>query len=117
MQEWGLTKTFEYTILTLEATMNIYDFSVKTAQGEDKNLADYKGKVLLVVNTASKCGFTPQYEDLEKIYKEYKEQGLEILGFPSIQFTKAIIKAIEIEIKNNKKTKVFTLETEKNDSG
>lgn len=66
--------------------MSIYNFTAKKINGEEVNLSKYKGKVLLVVNTASKCGFTPQYEDLEKIYKEYKEQGLEILGFPSNQF-------------------------------
>lgn len=66
--------------------MNIYDFNVKNIKGEDVSLADYKGKVVLIVNTASKCGFTPQYEGLEALYKKYKDQGLIILGFPSNQF-------------------------------
>ena len=66
--------------------MSVYDFTVKTKRGEDKSLADYKGKVLLIVNTASKCGFTPQFEELQKLYDDYKDKGLEILGFPCNQF-------------------------------
>ena len=66
--------------------MNIYDFTVKTNKGIEKSLADYKGEVLLIVNTASKCGFTPQYEELEKIYAKHKDQGLVILDFPCNQF-------------------------------
>ncbi len=66
--------------------MSIYSYEAETIRGEQVSLEQYKGKVLIVVNTASKCGFTPQYEDLQKLYQEYKEQGLEILGFPSNQF-------------------------------
>lgn len=66
--------------------MNIYDFNVKTIDGEEICLNQYKGKILLIVNTASKCGFTPQYKDLEAIYNKYKDYGIEILGFPSNQF-------------------------------
>ncbi|MBR1640381.1 MAG: glutathione peroxidase [Treponema sp.] len=66
--------------------MSIYDFSVKNRQNEDVSLADYKGKVLLVVNTATGCGFTPQYEGLEKLYSAYHEKGLEVLDFPCDQF-------------------------------
>ena len=66
--------------------MNVYDFTVKTKRGEDKSLADYKGKVLLIVNVATKCGFTKQLGDIQKLYDTYKDRGLEILGFPSDQF-------------------------------
>ena len=64
----------------------IYDFSAQTLAGKPRKLSDYKGKVLLVVNTASKCGFTPQYAGLEELYKKYKSRGLVVLGFPSNQF-------------------------------
>ena len=66
--------------------MPIYDFTVKGKQGDDISLSDYKGKVLLVVNTATRCGFTPQYDGLQKLYDEYKEAGFEILDFPCNQF-------------------------------
>ena len=66
--------------------MNVYDFTVKTKRGEDKSLADYKGKVLLITNCASKCGFTPQYSELQKLYDDYKDKGFVVLGFPCNQF-------------------------------
>ncbi|WP_281647015.1 glutathione peroxidase [Parendozoicomonas sp. Alg238-R29] len=66
--------------------MSIYEFSAQTIKGETVSLEEYRGKVLVIVNTASKCGFTPQYKGLEAIYKKYQEQGLEILGFPCDQF-------------------------------
>ena len=68
--------------------MEIYDISVKDINGENVSLERYRGKVLLIVNTASKCGFTPQFAELENLYKEYKDSGLEILGFPCNQFAK-----------------------------
>lgn len=64
----------------------IYQFKVLDGQGDSVSLADYRGQVLLVVNTATQCGFTPQYEDLERIYQTYKEQGFTILDFPCNQF-------------------------------
>lgn len=64
----------------------VYDFSVKDRQGNDVSLNGYKGKVLLIVNTATGCGFTPQYDELEEMYKELKDKGFEILDFPCNQF-------------------------------
>ncbi|HLE56401.1 MAG TPA: glutathione peroxidase [Rhodothermia bacterium] len=65
---------------------NLYDVEVKTIDGENQTLASYEGKHLLIVNVASKCGFTPQYEGLEKLYRDFKDQGLVVLGFPCDQF-------------------------------
>lgn len=64
----------------------VYDFDATTIEGLDKHLADYRGKVLLIVNTASQCGFTPQYGPLQGLYEQYADRGLEILGFPCDQF-------------------------------
>lgn len=66
--------------------INIYGESVKTIDGNTKSLSDYKGKVLLIVNVASRCGYTPQYEGLENIYKKYQDKGFEILAFPCNDF-------------------------------
>jgi glutathione peroxidase len=66
--------------------MNIYDFNVKTIDGDEITLKDYKSKVLLIVNTASKCGFTPQYKGLEALYKKFGNDKFEILAFPCDQF-------------------------------
>lgn len=66
--------------------MNFYDFSAKKMDGQETKMEEYKGKVVLVVNTASKCGLTPQFKELEELYKEYKDRGFEILGFPCNQF-------------------------------
>ena len=66
----------------------VYDFTVKDRMGNEVSLSEYKGKVLLIVNTATGCGFTPHYEPLEAMYKDMKDQGLEILDFPCNQFAK-----------------------------
>ena len=66
--------------------MSIYDVDVTTIDGEQTTLAEFKGKTLMIVNVASKCGFTPQYEGLQKLYNAYRDRGFEILGFPCNQF-------------------------------
>jgi len=66
--------------------MSVYTFKAKNIRGEEKALSQYEGSVLLIVNTASECGFTVQYADLQKLYEKYKDRGLMILGFPSNQF-------------------------------
>lgn len=64
----------------------IYEFTAKNNKGKDMDFTQFKGKVLLIINTASKCGFTPQYKGLEELYKKYKDQGLAVIGFPCDQF-------------------------------
>ena len=66
--------------------MSLYDYTVKDSKGNDVSLKEYEGKVLLVVNTATGCGFTPQYQGLQEMYEKYKDQGFEILDFPCNQF-------------------------------
>jgi glutathione peroxidase len=74
------------SVILLGDSMSIYDFKVKTIDNEEITLNKYKNKVLLIVNVASKCGYTYQYEGLEELYKKYKDKGLSILGFPCNQF-------------------------------
>ena len=86
---FSLTFVFTISIFSFGGNKmknNIDDITVKDMNGKDVHLSDYKGKVLLIVNVASECGFTPQYEGLEKIYKKYKDKGFEILAFPCNQF-------------------------------
>lgn len=66
--------------------MSVYDYKATTLRGEEESLSKYKDKVLLVVNTASKCGFTPQFKGLQELYDKFKDRGFEVLGFPSNQF-------------------------------
>ena len=66
--------------------MSVYNYKAKTIQGDEKSLADYNGKVLLIVNTASECGFTPQFQELQELYEKYNTKGFEVLGFPCNQF-------------------------------
>jgi glutathione peroxidase len=73
----------------------VYDFEVKLPNGEKRSLKDYEGKVLIIVNTASKCGFTPQFKELQELYEKYQAKGLEILGFPCDQFNNQEFSNIE----------------------
>jgi glutathione peroxidase len=70
----------------MSAPQSLFDIQVETITGERTSMGDYQGKVLLIVNTASKCGFTPQFEGLQKLYETFHDQGLEVLGFPCNQF-------------------------------
>lgn len=72
--------------MTAATPTSVHDFTVRTIDGQDQSLSAYKGKTLLIVNVASRCGYTPQYEGLEKLYQRYKAQGLVVLGFPSNDF-------------------------------
>ena len=84
----ALNRANDKTETAMAATManSVYDFTLKDIDGKDASLAQYRGKVLLLVNVASRCGFTPQYEGLEKVYLQYKDRGLVILGFPANNF-------------------------------
>jgi len=84
---FSLLLILSINILAKDTPMKtIYDFKVNTIDGKEITLEQYKGKVILIVNVASKCGYTPQYDGLEALYKKYKEQGLVVLGFPCNQF-------------------------------
>ena len=81
-----MTAVILMTQLSMAAEKSVYDFTVKTIDGQDKSLSKYKGKVLLIVNTASRCGYTHQYKGMEAIYQQFKPQGFEILAFPANNF-------------------------------
>ncbi len=83
---WLIMIAFTQFVIAGEKKMDIYDFTVTTIAGKEKSMSEYKGKVLLIVNVASKCGFTPQYKGLEKLHEHYHDRGLRILGFPCNQF-------------------------------
>lgn len=72
--------------MTTQTSPSIYDFSASSIEGQPISLSTFKDKVLLIVNTASQCGFTPQYQSLQSVYSKYKDQGFEVLGFPCNQF-------------------------------
>jgi glutathione peroxidase len=80
-------RTPDLSVRAIEANMStVYDFAARDITGREVSMSDYRGRVLLIVNTASKCGFTPQYEGLEKLYDDLREKGLVVLGFPCNQF-------------------------------
>jgi glutathione peroxidase len=83
---WSVTLYAQTEEKIMEQQPKLYSFSMKTIDGKDKPLSEYKGKVLLIVNVASKCGNTPQYKGLESIYEKYKDRGFMILGFPANNF-------------------------------
>ena len=83
---WSVTIYAQTEEKIMEQQPKLYSFSMKTIDGKDKPLSEYKGKVLLIVNVASKCGHTPQYKGLESIYEKYKDRGFMILGFPANNF-------------------------------
>ncbi len=85
--------------LSNASAQSVYDFNVKNDEGKEVSLSDYKGKVILIVNTATRCGFTPQYKELEELYQKYSQSGLEILDFPCNQFGQQAPGSIE-EIHN-----------------
>lgn len=85
MKKLFFTLVAVFCVLTLSA-QNVYDFKVANGEGDTISLADYRGKVLLVVNTATRCGFTPQYAELQEMYAAYRHQGFEVLDFPCNQF-------------------------------
>lgn len=77
-----------FATFAMAQNQSIYDYEVETIDGKTITLSQFKGKKILIVNTASKCGYTPQYEDLQKLHEEYKDQGLVIIGFPANDFMK-----------------------------
>jgi len=94
--------------------MKIYDFTVKNRKGENISLENFKGKVLLIVNTATRCGFTPQYDELENLYEKYNKEGFEVLDFPCNQFGNQAPESDEFDPKH-KLTSILNEMLSKND--
>ena len=86
LKKFLICSLWAFLSLSNASAQSVYDFNVKNDEGKEVSLSDYKGKVILIVNTATRCGFTPQYAPIEQMYKDYHEKGLEILDIPCNQF-------------------------------
>ena len=99
LKKFLICSLLAFLSLSNASAQTVYDFNVKNDEGKEVSLSDYKGKVMLIVNTATRCGFTPQYKELEELYQKYSQSGLEILDFPCNQFGQQAPGSIE-EIHN-----------------
>lgn len=99
LKKFLICSLLAFLSLSNASAQTVYDFNVKNDEGKEVSLSDYKGKVMLIVNTATRCGFTPQYKELEELYQKYSQSGLEILDFPCNQFRQQAPGSIE-EIHN-----------------
>jgi glutathione peroxidase-family protein len=99
LKKFLICSLLTFLSLSNASAQSVYDFNVKNDEGKEVSLSDYKGKVMLIVNTATRCGFTPQYKELEELYQKYSQSGLEILDFPCNQFGQQAPGSIE-EIHN-----------------
>ena len=99
LKKFLICSLLTFLSLSNASAQTVYDFNVKNDEGKEVSLSDYKGKVMLIVNTATRCGFTPQYKELEELYQKYSQSGLEILDFPCNQFGQQAPGSIE-EIHN-----------------
>ena len=99
LKKFLICSLLTFLSLSNASAQSVYDFNVKNDEGKEVSLSDYKGKVILIVNTATRCGFTPQYKELEELYQKYSQSGLEILDFPCNQFGQQAPGSIE-EIHN-----------------
>lgn len=99
LKKFLICSLLAFLCLSNASAQTVYDFNVKNDEGKEVSLSNYKGKVMLIVNTATRCGFTPQYKELEELYQKYSQSGLEILDFPCNQFGQQAPGSIE-EIHN-----------------
>ena len=99
LKKFLICSLLAFLSLSNASVQTVYDLNVKNDEGKEVSLSDYKGKVILIVNTATRCGFTPQYKELEELYQKYSQSGLEILDFPCNQFGQQAPGSIE-EIHN-----------------